>query len=464
MDEKKSQLVIICLVSAVLFMEFLDLSIINTAVPTIARDFAISPLLLKFSVASYYLSLAIFIPISGWCADRFGTKNIFLFSVGLFVIASLLCAHSHTATQLTLFRFLQGVGGAFMNPISRIVILKTFPPKYLLKVQTMVFTPALLGIILGPTLGGVITEYFSWGWIFLINVPIGLIIISFGIKYIKQYIGAKFKPFDWVGFIITACGLLAITFYIEMINHYDIVSKLIVMLSGAIGILLILISVIYCLVKKNAIFDLSLFRINTFNVGVSSGITFFLMNSGIMFMLPLMYQECFGYTPAQSGYLILPIAISSVICRGISKNLIHKFSYNKMLITGSIIITACMVLLGTIRSNSSMPYIVLIEICYGFVLIMTGSCTGALSYINTPKEQVSNATSFDLTFRQFFSSLGVGVASVFITSFALLFQINPFTVEGQKVFHYAFFIFAIFGIITILNAFRLKPVVIEKSI
>lgn len=123
-----------------------------------------------------------------------------------------------------------------------------------------------------------------------------------------------------------------------------------------------------------------------------------------------------------------------------------------------------MVLLGTIRSNSSMPYIVLIEICYGFVLIMTGSCTGALSYINTPKEQVSNATSFDLTFRQFFSSLGVGVASVFITSFALLFQINPFTVEGQKVFHYAFFIFAIFGIITILNAFRLKPVVIEKSI
>ena len=457
--DKRLQLIISLLVSTVLFMEFLDVSIINTAVPTIARDFGVSPIILKFSVASYFLSLAIFIPISGWCTDKFGTKTMFILSVGLFTLASFSCANSHSAVELTFFRFLQGVGGAFMNPVSRIIILRIFPPKDLVRIQGMIFTPALLGTVLGPFLGGIITQYLTWHWIFLINIPVGIIALWVGYKFIEQF-KLPVKSFDWVGFAIVAIGLLAVTFCLEMLDHYDIVSKTVVMLSGCFGVSLVIVATIYCLNKKYALFDFSIFKINAFNVAFSTNIVFFMTHSAVMFMLPLMYQECFSYSPAQSGYLVLPIAMASMIARSVANTMIEKFGFNHMLKLGALLITMCLLLMSLFDIGGSIYYILGIEFIYGYAVIMAGSANGALCYVNTPPQQISNATSFDLTFRQFFSSIGIGLGAFCLVNFSMLLDVKIFTVAGVKVFHYTFFVLAIFGFIAFLNTFRLKKVIV----
>ena len=258
LSQKYLEKIIPFLVASVLFMEFLDISIINTAVPSIARSFNISPILLKFSVASYFLSLAIFIPISGWCADKFGTRKIFLFSVALFTLSSLLCGISQNIWQLTIFRFLQGIGGAFMNPVARIIVLRLFPAKDIVRIQGIIFTPAMLGYVLGPFLGGIITDYLSWHWIFLINVPAGLIIIYIGRKYIVNYAEPFIKMLDLFGFFLAAFSLCLITIFIETLNHYEILSKETVFLSGITGVILFIILVWRCLNNSSPILDFAL--------------------------------------------------------------------------------------------------------------------------------------------------------------------------------------------------------------
>jgi len=446
------------LVAVVLFMEFLDLSIINTAVPTIARNFAVSPLVLKFAVASYYLSLAIFIPISGWCADKFGSKTVFIAAVAIFTVASLACGISHNAIELTAFRFLQGVGGAFMNPVARIIVLRLYPPKELVKVQSMIFTPALLGTILGPFLGGIITQYWSWHWIFFINIPVGLLVITLAIKLIEQYKLATIQRFDWLGFMLIGASLIMVTLFIEMLHHYDIVARYLVLLSGLVGTLLFAVAIIYCLLKPNALFDFAVFRINSFNIGFTTNLLVYGVHAGIMFMLPLMFQECFGLSPAQSGYLVLPIAISAVVMRSFARVVVAKIGFNKMLTLATISISLAVLGLAFIGATTSHWLIIMIEIVYGVAMIMSGSATGALCYIDVDKDKVSNVTSIDLTFRQFASSLGVGLSSFCLTSFALLLGIDIFSVYGIKAFHYTFMFFAFLVFMVFVNSFRLNKV------
>ncbi len=453
-DQNKIRRIIPLLVAMVIFMEFLDISIINTAVPTIAKEFMISPILLKFSVASYFLSLAIFIPISGWCTDKFGTKIVFLSSVFLFTISSILCALSHNVIQLTFFRFLQGVGGAFMNPVSRIIVLRIFPPKELVKAQGMIFTPAMLGYVLGPFLGGIITEYLSWQWIFLINVPVGILALYVGNKYIEQ-IKLVAKSFDLIGFIIVASSLVLISFFVEMLNHYELVSKSLVFLSGVVGVILATVLILYCIIHPNSIFDLSIFKIKSFYIGFKINMSLFAITASVSFLLPLMFQEDFHYSASQSGFLILPIAIAQLIFRGLAPTFINKFGFRKMLVTALSLFTLCVFLMGSFVNNSSLIYIVVIELIFGGAMILCGSSTGALNYVDTPKDKFSVATSLDMTFRQFSASIGIGITSFCLTSFASILQLNLFSVDGTRVFHYTFYVMGVLGLIALINAFQL---------
>ncbi|MBP9743333.1 MAG: DHA2 family efflux MFS transporter permease subunit [Burkholderiales bacterium] len=453
-NEKKARAILPILVSIVLFMEFLDISIINTAIPSIARNFAINPIFLKFSIASYFLSLAIFIPISGWCNDKFGTKTIFLFSVWLFTAASLLCSVSHNVAQLTVFRFLQGIGGAFMNPVSRLIILRLFPAKELVKIQSIIFTPALVGLVIGPFLGGIITNYLSWHWIFNINIPIGIIALYVGFKYITQMKVAT-TSFDWIGFIIASLSLALITFFIEMLNHYEVISKAQVIYSGVLGIGLGMLLILYCMKKENAVFNFSIFKVKSFNIGFCINFSTFALLSSISFLLPLMLQESYHYNPAQSGLLVLPIAIAQVFSRSMAPKLIHKFGFKNLLIFATSFVFVCVFLMGTIYEDSSIIYIVIIEVFFGITIMMCGSSTGALNYIDTPKDKFSAVTSLDITFRQFSSSLGIGFASLCLTSFANYSNITLFGNGSYKIFHYTFYVLSILAIIALFNAFRL---------
>lgn len=451
---KDKQLIIPIIVASIMFMEFLDATILNTAIPSIAKDFVISPVVLKFAVASYYLSLAIFIPISGWCADRFGTKRMFMVSVALFLIASVLCAFAHNMMQLTLFRFMQGIGGAFMNPVSRIVIVRLFSPKELLRVQGIIFTPAMLGYVLGPVLGGVLTTYLSWHWIFYINIPFGVFALYGGYKFIEQHISNKPEKFDLFGFIIAALSLCLVTIFIETLNHYEILSAPASWICGVTGIVLFLLLIVYCLKKTDPVFDFSLFRIRTFKVGCIVNFSAFSINASIGFLLPLMYQECFHYSPLKSGIMVLPIAIGFISGRLFASRLIRFIGFRSSLKGWLICISVCIFLLSFININTSIYYIILVEFLLGIANIVIGASLGALSYVDILKENSAKATAIDLTFRQFSSSFGIGITTFCLTTFAQMFKLSMFS-DKATAFHLTFYTLSIIALIGLFNGLKL---------
>ena len=447
--------IIISLVSVVMFMEFLDTTIINTAIPTIAKSFNQDPLLLKFAVTSYFLSLAIFTPISAWVADKLGTQKVFVLSVALFVIASFFCAISKNIPELTCFRFLQGMGGAFMNPVSRIIILRMFPAKELVRVQGFIFTPAMLGFVLGPFLGGLITTYLNWSWIFYINIPIGLAVIYFGLKYIPQQKDEKSKKFDLLGFILSALSLGCVSFSVDMVGHYDIVPKIIVIITGIMGAILLISLIYHCIRKKNPVLNFILFKIKTYRIGVSASFGSYMIVSSISFLLPLMYQEQFGYSPAYSGLLVLPIAFGQLIFRFFATRIIHKLGFKISMIYSMLITIISIVLMAQFYAHTSTIFILSASFLFGSSLIIHGSSTGALSYIDLSKEFSSPGTALDLTMRQFAASIGIGLSALFINFFRQAFSLNLSSSGGIKIFHYTFILIAFFGIFSLLHAFQL---------
>ncbi|MBP9742022.1 MAG: DHA2 family efflux MFS transporter permease subunit [Burkholderiales bacterium] len=443
------------IVAIVLAMEFLDATSLNTAVPSIAKSFEVNPIILKLSIICYFLSLAIFIPISGWCADKFGTKTIFMYSVSLFIGASLLCGISQNIWQLTFFRFMQGIGGAFMNPVSRIVIVRLFPPEKLVKVQGLVFTPAMLGYILGPFLGGILTTYLSWRWIFYINIPFGLLALYWGRIYIEQHTEANSKQFDLIGFILAAASLGLITVFVETLNHYEFLSVQAVILCGILGIALFAVLVLYCLYHSQPVFDFSLFKIKTFRIGFLVNLNFYAVNASISFLLPLMYQECFGLNAVKSGFLVLPIAIGFICSRFFASKIIHSFGFRKALNYGIGGALLAIILFSQIDNITSNYFIIIVEFGFGIMAIMIGSSTGALNYIDVAKERTSLATAIDLTFRQFASSIGIGFSAFCLISFSQLFAIPMFS-PNAHVFHYTFYVIAALAVIALFIGLKLN--------
>lgn len=447
-----AQRVMPVLVSIVMFMEFMDVTIINTAVPSIARSFHTDPILLKFSVTSYFLSLAIFMPISGWCADKFGTKKIFLGAISLFAFASLLCGLSQNVIELTVYRFLQGMGGAFMNPVSRIIIMRLFPLKDLVRIQSYIFTPALVGFVAGPFVGGMITTYLSWHWIFYVNIPIALIVIYFGMKLIQNECDPQVKKFDFLGFILCGVSLGAFTLAVDMLGHPEVMSPYLVWAIGMAGIFLFIILIFYVLKKKNPVLNFLLLSVKTFRIGFFSNMTMNMMSASIAFLLPLFFQEQFHLTPARAGTLILPIAVGQISTRALVSRLIYHFGFRNMMTVSAFLTLCCVLALAQMPAPISEPYIIVIGFCLGAVQTMNFSSTGALNYVDIPKEKIAAATSLDLTSRQFFASCGIGISAGFL-SFLLLWHGAQLT-EPQSLpfFRYAFYLLAVFPLSSLLVA------------
>lgn len=449
----KAESIIPIIVSMAIFMEFLDITILNTAVPNIAKNFSIDPVLLKFSVASYFLSLAIFIPISGFCADKFGAKKIFILSVSLFAIASLLCGVAQNVYELTVFRFLQGVGGSFMNPVARIIILRLFSGKDLIRVQGVIFIPATLGYVLGPFFGGLLINYLSWRWIFFINLPIAALALYFGIRYIKEYVN-QCQSFDWFGFILAAVALCGITFFVEMLNHYELVNKSIVYGSGLIGALVFFILIVYCLKVKRPVLDFSLLKIKTFRIGFNINLNTYALNASISFLIPLMYQESFRFSPLKSGIYTLPIAFGYFVFRVFAARIINQFGFRKVIICALISEFIWLMLIAQFQYDTSLLNIVIVEFMFGSSSVICGASVGALIYLDVDRSLVSRATSIDLTFRQFAASIGIGISAFFLTILRNYLHLELFY-QNAQIFHYTFYTIGIFVLLALLNANKL---------
>ncbi len=399
------------LVAVAFFMESLDTTILNTAVPTIAAALKVVPLALKSVLASYTLSLAVFIPISGWMADRFGTRRVFAAAIGLFTLGSFLCGVSTSIHELVACRVLQGCGGAMMVPVGRLTLVRTFAKSELIRVMSFVAIPALVGPMLGPIAGGLIVGYFHWRFIFFVNIPIGLAGLLMVYLRLPDYREPRTPPLDVVGLILFGSGVALLSYVLEIFGEHTLSTPEIL---GLLAISLCLIGG-YGLHGSRTAFPLlqmNLFRIRTFNAAVAGSFFTRLGIGGVPFLLPLLYQVGLGYTPIESGLLIMPQALASMSTKFLLQRILTRIGYRGVLISNTVILGLLLLLFATIGINTPVWVIVLQAFCYGAFTSLQYTSMNTLVYADITEQQTSNASSIASTMQQLSISFGVAAAGL----------------------------------------------------
>jgi EmrB/QacA subfamily drug resistance transporter len=435
------------LVAVAFFMESLDTTILNTAVPAIAAALKVAPLSMKAVLSSYTLSLAVFIPISGWMADRFGTRRVFSSAIGLFTLGSILCGFSSNIHALIAFRVLQGCGGAMMVPVGRLTMVRTFDKSELIRAMSFVAIPGLIGPMLGPMAGGLIVGYFHWSVIFFLNVPIGLLGLILVYLHLPDY-REKSSPLDFIGLVLFGSGIALLSYVLEVFGEHELsLAAILTLLVISIGLLSA-----YGLHATRAPFpllNLSLFSIRTFRAAVSGGFFTRLGLGGIPFMMPLLYQVGLGYTPIQSGLLIMPQALAAMSLKIVVQRILSHFGYRFVLMSNTIILGALILLFATIGIGTPVWLIVIQAFFFGFFNSLQYSSMNTLVYADITEAQTSGASTIASTMQQMSISFGVASSSLAIAMFVPdRFHTTP--LEMIQGVHQAFFVL---GGLTVLSTF-----------
>ena len=405
-----SQRLLPWLVAVAFFMESLDTTILNTAVPAISAALHVGPLSMKAVLASYTLSLAVFIPISGWVADRFGTRRVFATAIGLFTLGSFLCGISSNVHVLVACRILQGCGGSMMVPVGRLTLVRTFDKADLLRTMSFVSIPALIAPMLGPMAGGLIVGYLHWRVIFFLNIPIGLIGLIMVYLHLPDY-REETHPLDTVGLILFGSGIALLSYVLEVFGEHTLSSREI---AGLLVLSLALLAGYWLHAKSLAfpLLQLSLFKIRTFRAAVSGSFFTRLGIGGVPFLLPLLYQVGLGFTPVQSGLLIMPQALAAMAMKAVMPRLLSAIGYRWVLISNTIILGLLLMLFATIGPSTPVWIIVLQAFFYGAFTSLQYTSMNTLVYADTTDEQSSAASSIASTMQQMSISFGVATAGL----------------------------------------------------
>lgn len=436
-------------------MESLDTTILNTAVPVVSQALGIAPLSMKSVLASYTLSLAVFIPISGWMADRFGTRRVFASAIGLFTLGSILCGISSDVHLLVACRILQGCGGAMMVPVGRLTLVRTFAKSELIRVMSFVAIPALIGPMLGPIAGGLIVGYLHWRFIFFLNLPIGLAGLILVYLHLPDYREANVKPLDFVGLILFGSGVALLSYVLEIFGEHALG------LGGIIGLLALSLMLIvgYGLHATHAAFpllQLSLFRIRTFSTVVSGSFLTRIGIGGVPFLLPLLYQVGLGYTPVQSGLLIMPQAIAAMSAKFLMPRILNRVGYRVVLISNTVILGLFLMLFATVGLATPLWVIVLQAFCYGALTSLQYTSMNTLVYADIDEDKTSNASSIASTIQQMSISFGVAAAGL-TTAFFVPDRLRSNPGEMIQGLHEAFLALGAFTVLSTIVFHRLKP-------
>ncbi len=403
------------LVAVAFFMESLDTTILNTAVPTIAAALKVAPLSMKSVLSSYTLSLAVFIPISGWVADRFGTRRVFASAIGLFTLGSVLCGMSNNIHILVACRVLQGCGGAMMVPVGRLTLVRTFAKSELIRAMSFVAIPGLVGPMLGPIAGGLIVGYFHWRVIFFVNLPIGLIGLFLVYLHLPDY-REKSNPLDVIGLILFGSGIALLSYVLEVFGEHTLsVGEIVGLL--AVSVVLLAGYGLHAGQIAFPLLNLSLFRIRTFRAAVDGSFFTRLGLGGIPFILPLLYQVGMGFSPIQSGLLIMPQAIAAMSLKMTMPRIIARFGYRAVLISNTVVLGILILLFSTIRVGTPVWMIVASAFPYGFFSSLQYTAMNTLVYSDVSGEQTSGASSIASTMQQMSMSFGVAIASLLTALF-----------------------------------------------
>lgn len=443
------------LVAMALFMEQLDTTIVNTAVPSMAESLGVSALSLKSVVATYILSLAVGIPISGWLADRFGTRRVFTTAISIFVFASFLCGISVNVPMLVFSRLLQGLGAAMMMPVGRLAIVRTFPKSQLLKALNFVIIPALIGPLLGPTLGGLIVHVTSWRAIFFVNIPIGMVALYFVIRHMPDYYGEKERPLDGVGLILFGSGVAILSWVLEVFGDNGMV--------GARALIWVVVSLIllgayvwHARRMAEPLLRLSLFKIRTFRLAVLGGFITRLGVGGLPFLLPLMYQVGMKLPAWQSGLMMMPTAMAAMGMKVIAPRILKRLGYRQVLIVNTLMIGVTLVMFSLVTSNTPFEVIVLLALCQGFFNSLQFTSMNSMAYADVSQSDASMASTMASSFQQISLSFGLAIGSIVAAWF--LGDVPQTDSEAvMSALHHAF---TVMGLVTIVSAgvfYWLKP-------
>lgn len=399
------------IVASALFMETLDSTVLSTALPAIAADFGESPIVLKLALTSYLLSLAVFIPASGWVADRFGARLVFRLALFVFIAASIACGLSNSIGEIVAARVAQGIGGAMMVPVGRMVILRSVKKSELVDALTWFTVPALIGPVLGPPLGGFITTYWDWRWIFWINVPVGILGIVLATLYFPDIRGEKRERFDGLGFFLAGVGLAAFVTGSTTIG-LGVVPPAWVATLLVVGVALLAAYVWHSLRIANPILDLRLLRLTTFRIGIGGGFLFRVGVGALPFLLPLLLQLAFGMTAFQSGMITLASAAGAMAMKFIAAPILRRVGFKKVLIATALITACFSLVLITFDATTPVAVMVAVLLIGGFFRSLQFTSVNSMAYDEVPSDRISRASAMASVAQQLALSIGISVAAM----------------------------------------------------
>jgi EmrB/QacA subfamily drug resistance transporter len=399
------------IVACALFMENLDASVVAVALPSIAATFGENPLRLNLAITAYLVALAVFIPASGWFADRFGARHVFRTAIGVFVIASILCGLCDTLVEFVLARALQGLGAAMMVPVGRLVVLRTTSKADLVTAMAYLTIPALIGPVIGPPLGGFLTTYLSWRWIFWINVPIAVLGLALASRYIPHERDPAVRRLDISGFALTATGLAALVFGLEMASRGLIATWL-------IGLLFVVATGAFALYVRHAgrterpVVDLRLLALPTFRASTLGGFAFRVGVGGIPFLLPLLLQLGFGMSAFASGMITFTSALGALVMKMTAGPILRRLGFRRALIGNALLCAVLLAAYALFTPGFPTWAMIALLLVSGYFRSFQFTALNTLAFADVPRERLSLATSFHGMAVQLALSLGVAAAAL----------------------------------------------------
>jgi EmrB/QacA subfamily drug resistance transporter len=442
------------LVALAFFMEALDTTILNTAVPVIAAALNVAPLSMKSVLSSYTLSLAVFIPVSSWIADRFGTRRVFSSAIGVFTLGSVLCGLCSDIHLLVAARILQGCGGAMMVPVGRLTLVRTFARSELIQAVSFVAIPALIGPMLGPMAGGLIVGWFHWRMIFFVNLPIGLAGLYFVYRNLPDYREPTGK-LDVVGLILFSTGVALFSYVLEVFGEHTLSGWEILGLL-AISLTLIWGYVVHARRTPAPLLRLDLLRLRTLRTSVNANIITPLGIGGMPFLLPLLYQIGLGYSPIQSGLLIVPQSLAAITLKMTMPKILHRFGFRNVLVVNTVLLGLSILSFILVQQGTPAWLIVIFGALFGFLTSLQFTSMNTLAYADIETKDTSMASTIMSTVQQMSMSFGIATASL-ATALFIPAHLHEDSGEMVRGLHHAFLLLGITTAASSLVFRKLKP-------
>jgi EmrB/QacA subfamily drug resistance transporter len=445
--------VIVMLVAATFFMENLDGTIIATALPQMARSFGLHPVDLSLGITSYLLTLAVFIPISGWAADRFGLRTVFGSAIAVFTAASVLCGMTSTLPTFTAARVLQGIGGAMMVPVGRLAVLRATPKEGLMRAIAVITWPGLIAPVIGPPLGGFITTYSSWRWIFYLNLPLGCIGLVLALRYLDNTREHAGRRFDFLGFVLCGLACTTLLYAMELIGRNDTPWPFTGTLIG-VGVLAGLCAWLHLRRASEPVVDLAALRIKTFAVAMGGGSLFRISISAVPFLLPLMFQVGFGMNAFKSGLLTLSVFAGNLSMKLVTTSVMRRFGFRRVLVVNGTLAAVSLAVMSLISPSTPLLVVVVVLFASGLSRSLQFTALHTLSFADVPKPQMSGASALSSTLFQLTMGIGVALGAIALRLAESMHRHDARTVTPAD-FQVAFLIVAIVGLLGVADLFTL---------